>query len=109
MNIQDLGVKSAEAASLLKALSNPHRLRILCELNQGERSVSELERTVGLSQSALSQHLAKLREQEIVATRREAQTIYYRVADPRAEQILKLMYELFCAPDSKQRTRRTSK
>ncbi len=109
MNIQDLGVKSAEAASLLKALSNPHRLRILCELNQGERSVSELEKAVSLSQSALSQHLAKLREQAIVATRREAQTIYYSVADPRAEQLLTLMYELFCAPDSKPKTRRIPK
>lgn len=109
MNIQDLGVKSAEAASLLKALSNPHRLRILCDLNQGERSVSELECSVGLSQSALSQHLAKLREQKIVATRREAQTIYYRVADPRAERLLNLMYELFCAPGVKPKARRAPK
>ena len=63
MNMQDLTARSAEAAALLKAMSNPYRLRILCELQQGERSVTALEKTVGLSQSALSQHLAKLRSQ----------------------------------------------
>ncbi len=72
MNIQELTRKSTEASELLALLANPHRLRILCELHQGERSVSALEEVIGLSQSALSQHLAKLRAANIVATRREA-------------------------------------
>jgi DNA-binding transcriptional ArsR family regulator len=109
MNMQDLTARSAEAAALLKAMSNPYRLRILCELQQGERSVTALEKAVGLSQSALSQHLAKLRESKVVATRREAQTIYYRVADPRAERLLRLMYELFCAPGRSVKLKRKTK
>ena len=109
MNIQELGERSTEAATLLKALANPARLRVLCELHHGERSVTALETAVGLSQSALSQHLAKLRQSGIVATRREAQTIYYRVADPRALQLLKLMYELFCAPDGNRKAKRKAK
>ena len=100
MNIHELGVKSEEAARMLKALANPHRLRILCELQDGERSVTRLETAVGLTQSALSQHLARLREQGIVATRREAQTIYYRVADERAARLLAVLYDVFCAPDA---------
>ena len=109
MNIQELEDKSEQASQLLAMLANPFRLRILCELHKAERCVSELEAVVGLSQSALSQHLAKLREQKIVATRREAQTIYYRVADPRAERLLNLMYELFCAPGVKPKARRAPK
>ncbi|MEZ5926041.1 MAG: metalloregulator ArsR/SmtB family transcription factor [Hyphomicrobiaceae bacterium] len=109
MNIQDLSVKSKEAASLMKALSNPHRLRILCELQLGEQSVGALEKSVGLRQSALSQHLAKLREAGIVRTRRDAQTIYYSVADRRADRLLKVMYDLFCARDSKKPSKGASK
>ena len=77
MNIQDLTSRSEEVAELLKAMANSHRLLILCELNKGERTVSALEAVVPLSQSALSQHLAKLRDYGIVSTRREAQSIYY--------------------------------
>lgn len=86
-----------EAASLLKAMSNECRLLVLCYLAQdGELSVGQLGDRVGLSQSALSQHLAKLREEELVATRKEAQTVYYRVCDPKAGQILALLHDLFC-------------
>lgn len=98
MDVTELTVRSEEVASYLKVLANPSRLLILCELNQGERSVTSLEGAVGLAQSALSQHLAKLRESGIVATRRDAQTIYYRLADPRAVSIMGTLYELFCAP-----------
>lgn len=96
MNIPDLSTKSEEAACLLALLANPHRLRVLCALHKGEHSVSALEKVVDLSQSALSQHLAKLREANIVATRREAQTIYYTIADERAGRILALLVELYC-------------
>lgn len=100
MNMQELTSRSEEVAELLKAMSNSHRLLILCELNSGEKSVSALEGIVGLSQSALSQHLAKLRECGIVATRRDAQTIYYSLADARVASLMTTLYELFCAPHS---------
>ena len=108
MNLQELKSNSTEAADLLKALSNRYRLMILCELNSGERSVSALEAVVPLSQSALSQHLAKLRERNLVATRREAQTIYYSLADGRVERLIGVLHELFCAP-ARHRTKRRSK
>lgn len=108
MNIQELESNSEEAAELLKALANRHRLMILCELHNGERSVSALEAVVPLSQSALSQHLAKLREGGFVATRREAQTIYYSLADTRVARLIGVLHELFCAPE-KSKQRRTSK
>lgn len=104
MNIKELEANSEEAAELLKALANRHRLMILCELHNGERSVSALEAVVPLSQSALSQHLAKLREGGFVATRREAQTIYYTLADARVARLIGVLHEIFCAPArSKQR------
>jgi DNA-binding transcriptional ArsR family regulator len=108
MNIQDLKASSAEAEDLLKALANSHRLMILCELKDGERSVSALERVVPLAQSALSQHLARLREGGFVATRREAQTIYYSLADKRVARLIEVLHELFCAP-VKSRTKGQSK
>jgi ArsR family transcriptional regulator, virulence genes transcriptional regulator len=98
MNMQELTSRSEEVAELLRAMSNSHRLLILCELNSGEKSVSALESIVGLSQSALSQHLAKLRECGIVTTRRDAQTIYYSLADVRVASLMSTLYELFCAP-----------
>jgi len=109
MNIQELAANSMQAEELLKALANGHRLMIMCELKDGERSVSALERVVPLTQSALSQHLAKLREGGFVTTRREAQTIYYSLADERVARLIEVLHELFCAPTSKSRTKRQSK
>ncbi|RTL72832.1 MAG: transcriptional regulator [Hyphomicrobiales bacterium] len=97
-DIDDFARKSEQAAELLALLANPNRLRILCELLDGERSVSALEPVVGLSQSALSQHLAKLREGGIVTTRREAQTIYYSIADTRTERVMAVLADIFCKP-----------
>jgi DNA-binding transcriptional ArsR family regulator len=108
MNIQDLTSHSEDVAELLKAMANSHRLLILCELNNGERSVSALEAVVPLSQSALSQHLAKLREYGVVSTRREAQSIYYSLADPNVASLIDTLYELFCAP-TKSRSKRSKK
>ena len=100
MEQPDLGAfarQAAEAASLLKALSNESRLLVLCHLvGHGELSVNGLAERIGLSQSALSQHLAKLREEGLVATRKEAQSVFYRVGDPRSERILALLHDLFC-------------
>ena len=89
--------KATEAAAMLKALSNEKRLMILCKLlEHGEMSVNALIEHVGLSQSALSQHLARMREEKIVDTRREAQQIFYRVADPRVQGILATLKDTFC-------------
>lgn len=90
--------RAAEAAKLLRALGNERRLLILCQLGDGERSVRELQPRVGLSQSALSQHLAVLREEGVVATRRDAQTIWYRIADPAATRVVATLAEIFCSP-----------
>ena len=108
MNRQELKASSAEAEDLLKALANSHRLMILCELKDGERSVSALEQVVPLAQSALSQHLAKLREGGFVTTRREAQTIFYSLSDARVARLIEVLHELFCAPE-KSRTKRQTK
>ena len=88
-----------QAADLLRALANERRLMILCKLVEwGEANVTELAAAVGLSQSALSQHLARMREEGIVAFRRDAQTVWYRIADARAEQLLATLHRLFCRP-----------
>ena len=89
--------QAGEAAALLKALANETRLLVLCHLaEEGELSVGGLLERIDLGQSALSQHLARLREEGLVATRKEAQTVYYRVCDPRAGQLLALLHDLFC-------------
>lgn len=89
--------QAAEATGLLKAMANHCRLLVLCHLSvSGELSVGQLATRVGLSQSALSQHLARLREERLVATRKEAQTVFYRLGDPKAEQLLSLLHDLFC-------------
>jgi ArsR family transcriptional regulator len=89
--------KATEVADILRALANERRLMILCKLVEwGEANVGTLAEAVGLSQSALSQHLARMREEGIVTSRRESQTIWYRVADPRIKQLFASLYELFC-------------
>ena len=95
--IAGLERKASEAASLLKLLANENRLLILCQLVQsGELSVGDLADAVGLSQSALSQHLAKMREERLVATRREAQTIYYRIENVDAVRLLSTLKNIYC-------------
>ena len=89
--------QAAEAAALMRALSHEHRLLVLCHLvASGELTVGMLVDRIGTSQSALSQHLAKLREEGLVATRKEAQTVFYRLCDARAEQLLARLHELLC-------------
>ena len=89
--------QAGEATRLLKVMANECRLLVLCFLAEaGELSVSELTERVGLSQSALSQHLAKLREEGLVATRKESQSVFYRVCDPKAEQVLALLHQIYC-------------
>jgi DNA-binding transcriptional ArsR family regulator len=91
---------ASDAARLLKALANDHRLLILCMLVDGEHSVGEMNERLPLSQSALSQHLAKLRADGLVATRRESQTLYYHIADERVGDLLNALYDIYCtSPD----------
>ena len=98
MNVEDLRSRAGEAASFLKSIANDRRLIILCELVNGERTVGELEAIVGLSQSALSQHLAKLRDAKLVKTRRESQTIHYSLADSSVSKVIGVLHDVYCKP-----------
>ncbi|MDP1751503.1 MAG: metalloregulator ArsR/SmtB family transcription factor [Reyranella sp.] len=98
MNVDELRSRAGEAASFLKSIANDRRLIILCELVKGERSVGELEAVAGLSQSALSQHLAKLREARLVKTRRESQSIYYSLADTGVSKVIGVLHDVYCRP-----------
>lgn len=97
MNIADLQANARKASTLLKAMSNERRLLILCHLSLGEKSVGELEELVGLSQSALSQHLARLRRDRLVTTRRSAQNIYYSLHGDEAKRVMATLHDLYCA------------
>ncbi len=99
MNLEKLAPKAVQAENFLKALANRHRLMILCELHKGETGVSALQKALGLTQSSLSQHLARLREDELVTTRRESQAIFYSLADTNVSRTITLLYELFCADE----------
>lgn len=95
--IESFERQAGEAVALLKAMANEQRLLVMCYLaSDGELSVGELAARLPISQSALSQHLARLREQGLLATRKEAQTVFYSVCDPKAAQILSLLHDLFC-------------
>ena len=96
MTVEELKAHAGEATRLLKALANESRLMILCNLASGEMTVSELNGHVPLSQSALSQHLALLRRDDLVKTRREAQTIYYSLVDGPAAQVIEVLHGIFC-------------
>lgn len=89
---------AGEAAGLLRALSNEKRLMILCQLGDREMSVGQMLPLVGLSQSALSQHLAKLRDEALVATRREGTAIFYRIAEPAVLKVIAVLAEIYCPP-----------
>lgn len=95
--ILHLSDRSAQAAALLRALANEQRLLILCHLSAaGELSVSALGERINLSQSALSQHLARLRDQGIVSYRRDAQTLHYHISDPNAVRLLATLHAIYC-------------
>lgn len=106
LDLETFEQKASEVADVLRALANERRLMILCKLVEwGEANVTTLTEAVGLSQSALSQHLAKMRDEGVVATRRESQTIWYRIADPRIEQLFATLYELYCKPAKGRKSR----
>ena len=89
---------AGEAAGLMRALSHEKRLMVLCQLGDREMSVGQMLALVGLSQSALSQHLAKLRDEALVSTRREGTTIFYRIADPAVLKVIAVLAEIYCPP-----------
>ena len=97
MDFDAMQRNATDAVNLLKGLANESRLMIMCVLSEGELSVGQLNQRIQLSQSALSQHLAVLREQGLVQTRRESQTIYYRMSDSTAYNIIELLHEVYCA------------
>lgn len=105
--VNDMAAAMAEqaehAADLLKAMAHPQRLRVLCLLVEGERSVGDINREIDLSQSALSQHLAKLREEGLVATRKEAQTVFYRLAEGPALEVIRTLHDVYCPADARAR------
>jgi ArsR family transcriptional regulator len=97
MDIADFEANALEVANTLRALGNERRLMILCKLVEaGEMTVGALVDAVGLSQSALSQHLARMRDENIVTFRRDSQTLWYRIGDPRIEQLMAELHRLFC-------------
>lgn len=101
IDLGELEARAGEVAGAMRALGNEKRLLILCQLSGGEMSVGALAEAVGLSQSALSQHLAKMRDDGIVEPRREAQTIKYRILDARISGLMETLYGLYCAPGNK--------
>jgi ArsR family transcriptional regulator, virulence genes transcriptional regulator len=98
-----LAAHARSAAGLLKAMANPHRLQILCALADGELSVGALNGRIRLSQSALSQHLALLRDDGLVTTRRDAQTIFYSLRAGPAPDVIRVLYGHYCAPARRRR------
>ena len=91
---------SAEGVSdLLKLLGHPDRLMVLCQLKFGEQSVGELARNLDIKQSPLSQHLARMRYEGVVSSRRDAQTMYYSIADEKVAQVISVLYDLYCAEE----------
>lgn len=97
MDLASFERRAGEVADVLRALGNGRRLMVLCKLvEHGERTVGDLAADVDLSQSALSQHLARMRDDGLVTFRRERQTLWYRIADPRAGALLATLYQLYC-------------
>ncbi len=99
MKTIDMQKNAEQAARLLKTLANPGRLMILCNLLQQENSVGELGAQVGLSQSALSQHLSRMRAEGLVDSRRDGQNVFYRLTDERVRHLIDTLYRVFCVTD----------
>jgi len=96
MNLEDMHAAADRACRLMKVLSNPDRLLILCQLSQGEWRVGELEALLGIMQPTLSQQLTVLRDEALVSTRREGKTIYYSLSSPETLAVMQVLFEQFC-------------
>jgi DNA-binding transcriptional ArsR family regulator len=96
INVNEMRKNAESSAAFLKLLANPTRLLVLCNLIEGERCVGDLEKGLDISQSALSQHLSKMKEEGIVKADKRGQHVYYSVSDPNVVEILNVLYDLFC-------------
>ena len=98
LDLDKMKASAGNACRLMKVLSNPDRLMLLCQLSQSEKRVGELEEILGILQPTLSQQLTVLREEELVTTRRDGKNIYYQIASPQALAVMNVLFEQFCAP-----------
>jgi DNA-binding transcriptional ArsR family regulator len=103
LDLDKMKASAGNACRLMKVLSNPDRLLLLCQLSQGEKRVGELEEILGIVQPTLSQQLTVLRDEELVSTRREGKNIYYQLASPQALAVMNILYAQFCAPQTGER------
>jgi DNA-binding transcriptional ArsR family regulator len=99
MDLERMQASAKTATDLLKLLGHPDRLMVLCQLKTGEQSVGELSQNLGIKQSPLSQHLARMRHEGVVNSRRDGQTIYYSISGEKVEKVVGVLYELFCDED----------
>ncbi len=99
--LSDMRLAAGRACNLMRVLSNPDRLMILCQLSQGEKRVGELEALLGIVQPTLSQQLTVLREEQLVSTRRDGKNIYYSINSPQALALIQTLYEQFCSDPCK--------
>ena len=99
LDLEQMKASAGNACRLMKVLSNPDRLMLLCQLSQGEKRVGELEELLGIVQPTLSQQLTVLREEQLVSTRREGKNIYYQLSSVQALALMKVLYEQFCSTE----------
>ena len=100
LDLDKMKASAGKACQMMKVLSNPDRLMLLCQLSQGEKRVGELEEMLGIVQPTLSQQLTVLREEELVTTRRDGKNIYYQIASPQALAVMNVLFEQFCGPQT---------
>ena len=100
LDLDKMKASAGNACRLMKVLSNPDRLLLLCQLSQGEKRVGELEEILGILQPTLSQQLTVLRDEELVTTRRDGKSIYYQIASPQALAVMNVLFEQFCRPNA---------
>ena len=100
LDLETMKVSASQACRLMKVLSNPDRLMLLCQLSLGEKRVGELEEILGIVQPTLSQQLTVLRDEELVSTRREGKNIYYQIASPQALAVMNVLFDQFCGPQA---------
>jgi DNA-binding transcriptional ArsR family regulator len=105
LDLEDMQAAAGHACELMKTLSNPDRLLILCQLSQREMCVSEIEARLGIVQPTLSQQLTVLRHMDLVSTRREGKNIYYQLSSPQALAVMSCLYEQFCHPPQTRRSK----
>ena len=98
LDLEKMKTSAGKACQMMKVLSNPDRLMLLCQLSQGEKRVGELEEILGIVQPTLSQQLTVLRDEELVVTRREGKNIYYQIASPQAMAVMEVLFQQFCGP-----------